>query len=634
MKNQSDGLTAKHIDEICEKLRKNMLIRERLPGWGRIHIDRMLPFLALYRRPANRDDIGTKRLVYGEAAYIIAEESANSRLKLLIKKIADTVKEDCGAFLLVEIWSKPYNKNIEEFSEEEKRPEFTIYAPKLGVLTNSVESLKNKLSEISIHKLEAKVNIKYSKTISPPDIEPLFDKECSEQNRIFCIGLEVKPIYQDIEGKKLYPFELAKLHKGVSQALKKAFFTFSKEHTNTVPADYRALGRRAVTKIVKKTDEELAKIEDSFDFLLQATPVNIHDAWENFKKSGFEKEPVFYYRPRPFDPSIVKRELFSIPIEDIEDPTLFEIFSEKRDELDRKLTMLSDRGTKKFLYGSLQVYGRPDENLKESAKKIIEITKEHTTPKESKKIDAKRFAEYAKKEIEYYKNIYPDFKADIEIREDIVSSAMVSSEKFLIYKWATFPEHRIEALLNHEIGTHILTFFNGLSQPFKQLHTGLCGYDEMQEGLAVLSEYLCDGLTIQRLKILAARVLAVDAMVEGADFIETFRFLINSANLSHKSAFSVTTRVFRGGGLTKDAVYLRGFLEILNYIKEDGKIKPLYAGKIAAKHIPIIQELILRKVLHEPPLYPKYLDTPNAIKKIENLKKEKDILEIIKRDLQ
>ena len=296
--------------------------------------------------------------------------------------------------------------------------------------------------------------------------------------------------------------------------------------------------------------------------------------------------------------------------------------------------MLGDRGTKNFLYGSLQVYGRPDETLLKSAKEIIESAKEYTPPKKIKTLDAKEFAKYAKKEIDYYKSVYPGFKADIEIREDIVSSAMVSSEKFLIYKWAAFPEHRIEALLNHEIGTHILTYFNGMSQPFKQLHTGLCGYDEMQEGLAVLSEYLCGGLTVNRMKILAGRVLAVDAMVEGADFIETFRYLKKNADLAEKSAFSVTARVFRGGGLTKDAVYLRGFLEVLNFIREKGRIKPLYAGKIAARHIPMIHELMLRKVLHEPPLYPRYLDTNEAKKRIEDLKKGENILDILKKELQ
>ncbi|NIQ16470.1 MAG: DUF1704 domain-containing protein, partial [Candidatus Dadabacteria bacterium] len=69
---------------------------------------------------------------------------------------------------------------------------------------------------------------------------------------------------------------------------------------------------------------------------------------------------------------------------------------------------------------------------------------------------------------------------------------------------------RVEALLQHEIGTHALTYFNGLSQPFKQLCIGLSGYEELQEGLAVLAEYLVGGLSKPRLRLLAGRVVAVN----------------------------------------------------------------------------------------------------------------------------
>ena len=46
------------------------------------------------------------------------------------------------------------------------------------------------------------------------------------------------------------------------------------------------------------------------------------------------------------------------------------------------------------------------------------------------------------------------------------------------------------ALLHHEVGTHLVTHVNGTHQPIKVLGVGLAGYDETQEGLAVLAEYL------------------------------------------------------------------------------------------------------------------------------------------------
>ncbi|WP_281950717.1 flavohemoglobin expression-modulating QEGLA motif protein [Nitrosophilus kaiyonis] len=621
-------ITDSMIEEIKKRVIKNEFIRERLPGGGRIHIDRFLPFLCLYRIPLKRDDVGTKRLVFGEAAYIIAkEEVTKNGLNHLIREIAKIAKDDYGAFLLIEIWSKPHQEK-EPFLKD-KKPEFKIYAPKLGVLTSTIEALKNRLNEIVINRENAQTQIEYTDNIAPYEMEPLYSNRVFNKNNIYMIGVEVKPIYQDYTGKKLYPLELAKLHKGVANACKMAFYTFMKEHTNLEPIDYRSLGRRVVTKVVKTIDTDLANIEDSFDFLLQATPVNLEEAWNEFKNSGFSKKPTFHYRPKPFDPSIIKRDLFSLPIEYIEDPTLTEIFSEKLDELDKKISMLKDRDTKNFFYGSMQVYGEIEKNLLDTALEILNLTKNYNESIDEY-VDAYEFSEYAKKEIEDYKKIFPKFNAVVELREDIVSSAMVSNHKFLIYKYAKFPKNRIKALLNHEIGTHILTYFNGLYQPFKQLHTGLKGYDEMQEGLAVLSEYLCGELGIKRIKILAARVLAAQSLIDDYDFVKTFN-LLKSYNFADKTAFSITTRVYRGGGLTKDAIYLRGFIDILEYIKDGGEIEPLYIGKIAANHIPMIKELILRKVLKNPPLMPKYLKDENSLKRLEEIKNGLDILNIIKK---
>ncbi len=61
-------------------------------------------------------------------------------------------------------------------------------------------------------------------------------------------------------------------------------------------------------------------------------------------------------------------------------------------------------------------------------------------------------------------------------------------------------------------------------------------------------------------------------------------------------------RTFRGGGLTKDAVYLRGLVQLLEYFKNGGELEPLFIGKISADHIAIVKELQWRKVLHPAPL--------------------------------
>jgi hypothetical protein len=64
--------------------------------------------------------------------------------------------------------------------------------------------------------------------------------------------------------------------------------------------------------------------------------------------------------------------------------------------------------------------------------------------------------------------------------------------------------------------------------------------------------------------------------------------------------------------VTKDAVYLRGLVDIIDYLKKGADLEPLFVGKIAADHIPFIRELQLREVLLPPPLRPRYLNMPGV----------------------
>jgi len=626
MSERVEQISREQIDSICERLRENKPVRRKLWGGGRIHIDRRLPFVTLYRMPTDREDIGTRRLVYGEASYIIAsgEKAYQDGLHQLISCIAIQMSEKFGSFLLIELWSQ---EKREEEEVESQKPGFTLFAPKLGLLTDTLEAIQNRLSAISLNRQKADVNLKFSREIAPVGLDPLLPEAVYESVHCYTIGLGIKPVYHDKEGKILYPFELRKLHHGISQALKKGLFQFSRHQTTTAPEHFNVLGRRRMTKAVWHVDRDLAAIDDQFDFLLQVTPVNTQDAWVDFKEGGYHKAPRFYYRPRPIYPPIVKRKLYEIPVEKIEDPTLMQLFCEKRVEIDRKLTMLSDRETPNFLYGSMQTYGGVSSELLETAEEILRLLPHKDrqnigADSDIETVSAEKFAEQAQKELAYYRKIYPELQSSVELREDLASGAMVSRGNFLVSKWSHFPKKRVEALLHHEIGTHIVTYVNGLSQPFQQLHTGLAGYDEMQEGIAVLSEYLCDGLNSSRLRILAARVVAAHCLIEGKGFVETFHTLREGYGFKPRTSYTITTRIFRGGGLTKDAVYLRGLIDVLKYLAGGGDLQPLLVGKIATQHIPIIEELQWRKVLHKPPLYPRYLIEPDAKKRLQEIREK------------
>src|SRR5690606_15582330 len=253
------------------------------------------------------------------------------------------------------------------------------------------------------------------------------------------------------------------------------------------------------------------------------------------------------------------------------------------------------------------------------------------SPRENKErnwVTAANFAQAAKAELAYYKKQWPDLEANVEINDSIVG-LMVSKGRLYIGKNATIAEDRVEALIQHEVGTHILTYYNGKAQPLKLLYSGVYGYEELQEGLAVLSEYMVGGLNAVRLRKLAARVVAVRAMIKGKSFIDTFKVLVEQYAFSPYAAFNITMRVFRGGGLTKDAVYLRGLVKLLDYLKAGKPLEPLYIGKITEEYLSIMQELQYRNILKPAPLMPRYLEGKAAQEKIKRLKKGVTVFNLI-----
>jgi len=364
-------------------------------------------------------------------------------------------------------------------------------------------------------------------------------------------------------------------------------------------------------------DARLTEIERSVDLLLNTTPVNTAEAWTDFERSDFAAPPTLRLRPLEFEPDLVRRDLYNLEIEHVTDPALHTLFRAKRDEIARQITALEDRDTTRFVHGSLQLYGGITAHLVSTAEGLLD-----TIPAQApntRSVTAGVFADAARAELDRYRALYPDFPVHVEVRDD-VSELMVSFGRLLIPEAATIRADRVEPLLHHEVGTHVVTYQNGARQPLTLLATGLPGYDETQEGLAVLAEYLTGGLDPRRLRVLAARVVAVDKMLDGADFLDIFESLRTGHQLPTRTAWSTATRVVIGGGSVKDAIYLRGIARLLELIADGNSLDVLFVGKLALDHIPLIQDLLDRDVLEAPWVRPRWLDLPGAEERLDRLR--------------
>jgi uncharacterized protein (TIGR02421 family) len=622
-------ISDRFVEQACERLAAGKPLRRGLPGWGRIHVDRQLPFLCVFRRRPQDEGAGTEDLLLGEAAYLLA--SADRRLHAglvsLVERAVDVLLPRFGAFLVVEIWAS--RKGRTEVGVTPDQPHFRIFRTRRPEISSTTEVLEKALRRIRLLQKNAGVETVRSARIAPPGLRPLLTSEAVAERRVHLIGIEVPEVYRDASTGEPFPMVRRTLHRGFDRALKRAFFEFTRRETTHRPPHFHALGRRSMVKAVWRVDRELAEVSNAFDMLLAVSPINPDSAWRAFRRKRFASKPDFVYRPLAVDPNLLKRRLWQIPVERIEDPTLEDLFRRQQIDLDRRLNMLTDRLTENFVTGSVLLFGRPQRPLLDLARRLLERVPPRTRDEApGRSIGAAEFAERAEQELAYYRERSPEFRSRVEVRDDY-SGLVVSRGNLLVGTSSRIPLRRVEALLQHEVGTHVVTYANGRAQPFRQLYVGLPDYEDLQEGMGVLAEYLVGGLTRPRLRLLAARVLAVQHMLEGATFQEVFRELDREHFFEQRTAFTIAMRVFRGGGLTKDIIYLRGLDELLTYLGGGGDIESLLIGKLGPDHIGMIKELQWRKVLCEAPLRPRYLEDPKALERLEWLREGRSVLDLM-----
>jgi uncharacterized protein (TIGR02421 family) len=364
------------------------------------------------------------------------------------------------------------------------------------------------------------------------------------------------------------------------------------------------------------------EVASSFDFLLAVTPINANAAWQEFKANHFEKPPRFLYRPLSLLVETQKRRLYSIALDRLEDPVLHQIYREKQQELDLQLTLIGDREKARFVEFGRALYGPVEPSLRTAAAEVLADTGDaKRMPSRISDgddvVDCFYVERRARAMMMDYHRRHDGFDAVIELRDDVPAGLLVSGPRLLISRRTRMMRHRVDALLSHEVGVHLLTYFNGSAQGLRVFRTGLSGYEGMQEGLAVFAEFLAGGFTPERLRLLAGRVVGCDLMLAGASFAESFRVMTRERDFDAETAFGLLLRVFRGGGLAKDAIYLRGLLSLLSHLKAGGALDPFWMGKISAGHFSVMEELGARGLLKAPILRPLCLETDRGRARLE-----------------
>jgi uncharacterized protein (TIGR02421 family) len=350
------------------------------------------------------------------------------------------------------------------------------------------------------------------------------------------------------------------------------------------------LENTVATKALFEIDEYIDKLVKKIELLSYVNPLNIEAEKEKFFASKYLTDPNFVYPQIDFDKFKLHREFFSMQIELIDDVRLKNLYEEIIYFYSGLIQCIETIGDgKKFYYNSLHSFGTPTEKDVENAKFILHFDKNpdaaHFKPKYSANETEKKFRDFSKRY---------DFSYQIKYSETMGAIAMVLNniQTLVINTNHTFSENEIGVLCNHEIGVHMVTTMNGLLHPLKIFSHGFPSNVETQEGLAVFSEYMSGNLTVKRLKELAYRVIAVDSLAKGYSFSKTFRLLHNNYDLEREEAFYITTRAHRGGGFTKDYLYLTGLKKVYDYYQEGKNLDLLLTGKVSLEYVDDINYLI------------------------------------------
>ncbi len=189
----------------------------------------------------------------------------------------------------------------------------------------------------------------------------------------------------------------------------------------------------------------------------------------------------------------------------------------------------------------------------------------------------------------------------VEIDPELTAKAAAGATRIRLRGGASFSEYDRHQLLAHEALVHSLTALNGRRQPLLvSMARTSPRVTATQEGLAMFAELMSGVIDITRLKRISLRIVAIDMALNGADFVQVYRFF-SDCGQSVVDSFHSAQRVFRGVPVTggaafaKDNVYLSGLLTVHTFFgwalkqRRMELLRHLFAGKLALADVMTLQ---------------------------------------------
>lgn len=355
-------------------------------------------------------------------------------------------------------------------------------------------------------------------------------------------------------------------------------------------------------KILENIDKKITEIDSQIHLLSAIKPRNLKEEkiafFENFNRS-----PHFIYKAPKTEVILLEKELDKIP-QQIDHP-LFPLYKDKIMEIQYKLKLIQSINTSNFTKYSEKIFGKVDLNLVKQAKKFIKKTNVYKD--ESPILKFKEVIEI----IETFLKQTHLSHWKIKVLEESPTDMQVNKNNTIfIRENVRFSTNRLQALIMHEIETHIFRLENGRLQPFSLLTRGTANYLRTEEGLAIYNQNKLGIHFGDKVLWPALNVIAI-YYSKMMSFVDLFHFLKENYELENDLAWKICVKVKRGLcdtnkklSFTKDLIYFTGERLIEQYLmNKQNKIKDLYIGKIGVEDLAILNKFQSFKVKYLPELY-------------------------------
>ena len=299
----------------------------------------------------------------------------------------------------------------------------------------------------------------------------------------------------------------------------------------------------------------------------------------------------------------------------------------------RAARLLESLGTAQACAESVALFGRPDEPLpgdgpttREAARHFIQIAgeldRELLAPEEQVPVSATALALQLQADLD---DFFDGRVIAVELDPQLIAKAAAGATRIRLRAGAAFSDYDRRQLFHHEALVHSLTALNGRIQAnLPSLALASPRVTATQEGLATFAEQITGSIDIERMKRISLRIEAVAMALEGADFLQVFRYFLG-AGQDEAESFSSAQRVFRGvpvgGGsaFTKDTVYLRSLIGVHTFFRRALQrdrlrlCRWLFAGKMTLEDVVRFEPLFADGSLAEPRWLPPWVERASGL---------------------